>query len=273
MPGKFSLSACIVTYNEENKIRNCLNSVAWADEIIVVDSFSTDNTVEICREFTDRITERPWKGQIDQKSFALSQAQHEWILLIDADEILSPGLIEEIKVELSKNNIKHDGFYFPRRVYYLGRWIDHGEWYPDYKLRLFRRVKGHIGGVEPHDKVELTHLSAKQRVSRTDRVKHMKEDLWHFTYNNIFDQAQTLNEFSSTSAEEMAKQGKSFHLSQILLRPITRFITGYIIRGGFKDGIPGLIIATASSFYVFLKYSKLWEIQTQSRVQNRRSKE
>ena len=259
---KFSLSVCVVTYNEEGNIRDCLKSVAWADQIVVVDSFSSDKTTEICREFTDEVVQREWKGQIDQKNFALSRAKHDWVLLIDADERLSPGLIEEIKEELSKKNFEYDGFYFPRHVYYLGRWINHGEWYPDYKLRLFRRAKGRIGGVEPHDKVELT---GKQ-------VKYLKGDLWHFTYKNISAQMETLNRFSSISAQEMAKQGNAFQPFQILSRPIIRFITGYIIRNGFRDGMPGFIIAVASSFYVFLKYFKLWELQNESKVQSLRSR-
>lgn len=257
---KFSLSVCVVTYNEEKNIRDCLESVAWADEIIVVDSFSSDKTTEICREFTDEVVQREWKGQIDQKNFALRCAKQDWVLLIDADERLSPKLIKEIKKELSRKNSEYDGFCFPRHVYYLGRWINHGEWYPDYKLRLFRKAKGRIRGVEPHDKVELTGR----------QVKYLKGDLWHFTYENIFAQVETLNKFSSISAGEMAKQGKAFHPFQILFRPIIRFITGYIIRGGFRDGMPGFIIAVASSLYVFLKYFKLWELQNESKVQSRR---
>ncbi len=263
MRNKASLSVCIVTYNEEKNIRDCLKSVAWADEIIIVDSFSSDKTVEICREFTDVVVQREWKGQIDQKSFALTRAKHEWVLLIDADERLSPELVEEIKEELSKGNVEYDGFYFPRLVHYLGRWINHGEWYPDYKLRLFRRTKARIGGVEPHDKVDLTG----------GHLKYLKGDMWHFTYKNIFDQVQTLNRFSSISAQEIAKQGKAFHPFQVLLRPIIRFVTAYIIRGGFRDGIPGLIIAVISSFYVLLKYFKLWELQNQPKVRNPGRKE
>ena len=258
MREKFGVSVCIVTYNEEKNIRDCLKSVAWADEIIVVDSFSSDRTTEICKEFTDKTMQRPWKGQIDQKSFALSCAKHDWILLIDADERLSPGLIEEVKRELLEDNGQYDGFHFPRHVYYLGCWIDHGEWYPDYKLRLFRKAKGRGGGVEPHDLVEL----------EGGRSKYLKEDLWHFTYGNIFDQVATLNKFSSISAKEMETQGRLFSLFQVLLRPLARFVTGYIIRGGFKDGIPGFIIAVTSSFYVFLKYSKLWELGIRHKVQD-----
>jgi glycosyltransferase involved in cell wall biosynthesis len=252
MSDKVPVSVCIITYDEEKNIRRCLESVAWAEEIIVVDSLSDDRTVEICREFTDKVTQRSWKGQIDQKTFALSCAHHEWVLLIDADERLSPGLIEEVKRELSEGKEDWDGFCFPRRVHYLGRWINHGEWYPDYKLRLFRKSKARIGGEEPHDRVELVGKG---------RVKYLKEDLWHFTYKDISDQVSRLNNFSSISAREMAKHGRAFHIAQILLRPPVRFITGYILRGGFRDGIAGFIIAVVSSFYVFLKYSKLWELR------------
>ena len=249
-----SLSVCIVTYNEEDNIRGCLESVSWAEEIIVVDSLSNDRTTEICREYTDRVIQRKWNGYIDQKSFALKQASGEWVLFIDADERLSPGLIEEIKEEISKENNEYDGFYLARHIYYLGRWINHGEWYPEYRLRLFKRSKGCIGGIEPHDKVELT---AAGRV----RVKYLKGNMHHFTYKNISAQIRTINKFSSISAEEMNKTGKNFHIFRLLFHPPARFITGYILRGGFKDGIPGLIIAVTCSFHVFLKYCKLWELK------------
>ena len=249
-----SISVCIVTYNEEDNIRECLESVSWADEILVVDSLSNDRTVDICREYTDRIIQRKWNGYIDQKSFTLKHASGEWVLFIDADERLSPGLIEEIKKEISKENIEYDGFYLARHIYYLGRWINHGEWYPEYRLRLFRRTKGRIGGIEPHDRVELISPAGT-------RVKYLREDMWHFTYKTISDQIRTINKFSSISAEEMHKRDKKFYISQILLHPPARFITGYILRGGFRDGIPGFIIAVTCSFHVFLKYCKLWELK------------
>ena len=249
-----SLSVCIVTYNEEDNIRECLKSVSWADEIIIVDSLSDDRTVEICRQYTDRVIRRKWNGYIDQKSFALEHATGEWVLFIDADERLSPGLIKEIKKEIKKENNEYDGFYLPRHIYYLGRWINHGEWYPEYRLRLFKRSKGRIGGIEPHDKVELT------ATGRT-RVKYLREDMHHFTYKNISAHIQTINKFSSISAKEMEKMGKNFHIFRLLLHPPARFITGYILKGGFKDGIPGLIIAVTCSFHVFLKYCKLWELK------------
>lgn len=249
-----SLSVCIVTYNEEENIRECLESVSWAEEIIVVDSLSDDRTVEICRQYTDRVIQRKWNGYIDQKSFALEHATGEWVLFIDADERLSPGLIKEIKKEISKENNEYDGFYLPRHIYYLGRWINHGEWYPEYRLRLFKRSKGRIGGIEPHDKVKLT---AQGRM----RVKYLREDMRHFTYKTLSDQIRTIDKFSSISADEMDKTGKNFHISQLLLHPPARFITGYILRGGFRDGIPGLIIAVTCSFHVFLKYCKLWELK------------
>lgn len=262
MSDKIPLSVLIVTRNEEENIRACLESVAWAEEIIIVDSLSEDGTVAICREFTDKVIRRPWKGYVDQKSFALSRAQHAWALLIDADERMSPGLIEEVKKELLDDKGTWDGFFFPRRVYYLGRWIKHGEWYPEYRLRLFRRSKGAVVGEDPHDRVELVGGG---------RVKYLKEDLWHFTYKDIFHQVAQLNNFSSISVGEMAKRGRKFHLYQVLLRPLAAFVTGYFLKRGFKDGTPGFIIAVVSSFHVFLKYSKLWELTRLSTVHSPQS--
>ncbi len=245
-----NISACVVTYNEENNIRRCLESLKWVDEIIVVDSFSTDRTIKIVREFTERIFCREWKGQIDQKGFALNCTKGEWVLLLDADECLSPALTEEIKATLGASMTQDcDGFYFPRCVHYLGKWIRHGEWYPDYKLRLFRRSKGEIGGVEPHDKVIIK-----------GKAGYLKNDLQHFTYENIAHQISTMNDFSGISAGAMKERGRRFHLYQILLRPLVRFISGYVLRWGFIDGIAGLIIAFISSFGVFSKYAKLWEL-------------
>ncbi len=250
------VSACVVTYNEENNIRRCLGSLSWVDEIVVVDSFSTDRTTKIAREFTDRIFYREWKGQIDQKSFALDCTRGEWVLLLDADECMSPALVEEAKRELTGGRERWDGFYFPRCVYYLGRWIRHGEWYPDYKLRLFRKGRGRIEGVEPHDKVILN-----------GRAKYLKNDLWHFTYEDIAHQISTMNDFSGISAVAMRGQGRHFHLYQVLLRPIATFLRGYILKGGFIDGTAGLIIAFVSSFGVFLKYAKLWELSAKKSKQ------
>ncbi len=242
------VSACIVVFNEERNIKRCLESVSWADEIVVVDSFSTDRTVEICSEFTSRVYKREWKGYIDQKRYALEQAGHEWVVFVDADERMSPGLIREVQEELAGDSGEWDGYYFPRHVYYLGRWVLHGEWYPDYKLRLFRKRCGSIRGVEPHDRVALE-----------GRTRRLRSPLWHFTYRSIGDQVDRINDFSSISAEVMEDEGTRFSMLALLGRPAAAFIRGYFLRRGFRDGIPGLIVAFSISFGVFVKYAKLWE--------------
>lgn len=243
------VSVCIVAYNEEKNIRDCLESVKWADEIIVVDSLSHDKTVEICRNYTDRIYQRPWPGHIEQKNYALDLANHEWILAIDADERLSPSLIEEVTGELKFSGDTINGYYFPRHSYYLGRWINHGGWYPDYKLRLFKRNKGRWGGKNPHDRIILSEGS----------TRYLKEDLWHYVYRDISHQLKTVDSFSRITADIMEKEGNPFPLTQLVFRPPIKFIETYIIKRGWLDGLPGFIISIISSFYVFLKYAKLWE--------------
>ncbi len=249
------ISVCIIAFNEENNIRSCLESVKWVDEIIVVDSLSQDKTVDICRNYTDRIYERPWPGHIEQKNFALGLANNEWILAIDADERLSPSLTEEIVRELKFSGNTIDGYYFPRHSYYLGRWINHGGWYPDYKLRLFKKKKGQWGGKNPHDRVMLKGTAG-----------YLKEDLWHYVYRDISHQLKTVDNFSRITAGIMEKESGSFSLSQLVFRPPIKFIETYIIKKGWLDGMPGFIISIISSFYVFLKYAKLWE--TKQRQQN-----
>jgi glycosyltransferase involved in cell wall biosynthesis len=244
------ISACIITYNEENNIKDCLESVKWLDEIIVIDSFSNDKTVEICQQYTDKIYQRTWPGHIEQKNFAVEKASYDWILAIDADERLSPPLVEEIKREFNIVDNSIDGYYFPRHSYYLGRWINNGGWYPDYKLRLFRKKNARWGGKNPHDQVIMK-----------GSTKYLKEDLWHYVYRDLSHQLKTVDNYSHITAKIMQKDGKSFSLIKLLFRPPIKFIETYIIKKGFKDGFPGLIISIVSSFYVFLKYAKLWEIK------------
>jgi len=254
------ISCCIVCYNEERNIRRCLESVKWCDEIVVVDSFSTDRTVEICREYTHRVIQRAWPGYVEQKRFALSQATHEWVLNVDADEEVSPELRDEILAVLRRNDPAVDGFYVPRLVYYLGRWWWHG-WYPGYRLRLFRKPKVRWGGVNPHEKVLLR--------GQADRLQG---NLYHYTYEDIGDHLQTLNSLTEVAAREMARRGKRARLSHLSLHPVWRFLRFYLLRGGIRDGVPGLFVAVTSAFYVLLKYAKLWEhtihLHDQGQAQN-----
>ncbi len=246
-----AISACITAGNEERNIRRCLESVRWADEIVVVDSFSTDRTVDICREFTARVYQHKWLGYIGQKNLIKDLAKGPWILFLDADEEISPSLREEIDAEFnSGNNAQFAGYEFPRMVRYLGRWITHGDWYPDTKLRLFRKEHGVCGGKEPHD-----------RTLVNGKVRRLRSPLYHYTYTDISNQMSTLNRFSTISAEGKFDEGERFRIAKLLFNPTFRFVRCYILRRGFLDGLPGLIIAANTAYGVFAKYAKLWEIE------------
>ncbi|MGE0826593.1 MAG: glycosyltransferase [Candidatus Binatia bacterium] len=262
-----AISCCIICFNEEANIRRCLESVKWCDEIVIVDSFSIDRTVDICHEYTNRVIQRPWPGYVEQKRFVLSQASHEWVLNVDADEEVSPQLRHEILTVLRHNHPDVDGFYVPRLVYYLGRWWWRG-WYPGYRLRLFRKAKVRWGGVDPHEKVLLR--------GQADRLRG---PLYHYTYDDIHDHLRALNGLTEVSSRELALRGKRTRWSDLLLRPLWRFVRFYFFRGGFRDGVPGFFVAVTSAFYVFLKYAKLWErtvggyADTETQHSPRRSRE
>lgn len=242
------ISACVTAGNEEDKIAECLKSLQWCDEIIVVDSFSTDQTFEISKQYATRVDQHPWEGYIAQKNYIRSLAKHPWILFVDADEVVSEGLRREIEEEFERGPGETMGYQFPRMVYYLGKWIRHGEWYPDIKLRLFRKDRGHSEGQEPHDRVVVD-----------GPVKTLKAPLYHFTYDDMADHIHTLNRFSTISANGKFEHDTPFRWSDLLLRPQWRFFKSYVVKRGFLDGRQGFIIAMMSAFGVFIKYAKLME--------------
>ena len=246
-----NISVCIIAGNEEQNIRRCIESATWASEIIVVDSFSTDRTVEICREYTDRVYQHEWLGYIGQKNLIKDMAKGPWILFLDADEEISAELRDEIIEEFNSDKIKNvNGYEFPRMVRFLGRWITHGDWYPDIKMRLFRKDKGVCGGKEPHD-----------RTTVEGRVKRLKAPIYHYTYTGITDQLSSMNRFTSISAKGKFDENRRFKISDVVFRPVLRFFRCYILKQGFLDGIPGFIIAITVAFGVFAKYAKLWELE------------
>ena len=248
MSDRVPISVTVLTFNEEDRIRDCLESVKWADEIIVVDSLSTDGTLEIVKEYTDRIVQRPWPGYVEQKQFALEQATHEWLLNVDADERVSPELAQEIRNVVQQDDPSFAGWTMPRKTFYLGRWITRGGWYPDRKLRLVRRTKARWEGVEPHDRVVVD-----------GPVGRLRGDLHHLTYRDMADHLKRINRFTTAAAREMDERGKRFVRGHMLLNPIAKFLKMYLLRLGFLDGQAGFVIAVLSSYYVFLKYAKLWE--------------
>ena len=251
-------SACIITFNEERNILDALHSIEFADEIVVVDSRSTDRTREIVasfrgrsrdgREVIPRLIERDWPGHVEQKNFAIDQAAHDWVLCIDADERVSPELRAEIEHVLSRDPPPYDGYSMPRRTFYLGRWILRGGWYPDRKLRLFRRSHGRWGGTNPHDHV---HLDGRE--------KRLRGDLLHFSYREMADHVRTINSFTDIASREKARRRIRFPVLRMLVQPPFKFFKMYVLKQGFREGTAGLIVAVLGSFYVFLKYAKLWE--------------
>ncbi len=253
------VSCCIICFNEEQGIRRCLESVRWCDEIIVVDSFSTDKTVEICQGYATRVIQRAWPGYVEQKRFALSQTSHEWVLNIDADEEVSPPLQSEIQAVLQQDDPTADGFYIPRLVHYLGRWWWRG-WYPGYRLRFFRKHKVEWGGVNPHEKV-LLH----------GRAERLSSPLYHYTYTDISGHLHSMNSLTDISARGLMLRKRPRYLRDVLLRPLWRFVDFYFFRGCIREGRAGLFVAATAAFYVFLKYAKLWEQASDSAQRSSRN--
>ena len=245
---------CVITLNEEDNLRDCLESVKWADEIVLVDSFSTDRTLEIAREYTDRILQREWNGINDQRQFCLDQATHEWALCVDADERVSPELRDEIQAVFGGGEPNCDAFEMPRRTYYLGRWIRGSGWYPAHKTRLFRRSRGRFGDNDPHDKVIVDGVT-----------RQLTHGIDHYTYRDIAHHFSTVNSFSTIAAKRLFAKGKRSSFWPMLFKPPWRFFWQYVLRRGFRDGALGLIIGIASAYSVFLRSAKLWEMTQQER--------
>ncbi len=245
------ISVTIITYNEEKNIERCLKSVETiADELIIVDSFSSDKTEKIARKFNIHFIQNKFEGHIEQKNFAITQAKHNYILSLDADEVLSPKLLELIKEV--KNNWQYDAYYFNRLNNFCGKWIKYSGWYPDKKLRLWDKRKAKWGGTNPHDTV----------VCQADCTKkYLKADLLHYSFYSIKQHVEQINKFSQIGALALHKKGEKSSLFLIVFSPIFMFIKTYFIKLGFLDGFYGFIIAVNSAHAKFLKYTKLRELE------------
>jgi len=243
------ISAVIITHNEEKSLEGALQSVAGvASEIVVVDSFSTDNTVKIAKKYTDRLFERAWTNFADQKNFANSKASHPWILSLDADERVSPELCAELE-DLKKTEPDCACFSIPRQVFYLGRWIRHSGWRPDRKLRLFRKDKAHWEGEYVHEKLVVEGPVGK-----------LTGSLHHFTYRNIAEHLARINQFSDLGAQKLYAQQKKCRWYHLLFLPFFRFLRAYVWKRGFLDGFAGLVISVLTGYGIFVRYAKLREI-------------
>ena len=245
---KLPISLVIITLNEEAHIERCIRSALFVDDIVVVDSFSTDRTVEIANNCGARVFQEKWRGFGPQKAFAASQAKYPWVLSLDADEAISPELAEEIQ-KIFSNLEPEVGYLIPRKSYHLGRWIGYGGWYPDYQLRLFNKDKSQWNAAALHEKVEV-----KER-------KRLKSPLLHWVFDDLSDQVITNDRYSSLGAKQLHESGKGFSYFKLFTKPVSKFIECYLFKRGFMDGIPGFIIAVGASYSIFLRFAKLWEIE------------
>jgi len=241
------VSVTIIAWNEEDRLKACLESVGWADEIIVIDAESTDKTVQVAREFTDKIWVRPWPGFAAQKNFALELAEGEWILSLDADERVTQELRSRIDAIVRADG-PADGYAIPRRNLFWGAWVRHGGLYPDYQLRLFRRGAGRFVDSAVHESVMVA-----------GRVEKVAEPLLHHSYRGLDDFVTRSNRYSTLAAAELVKRGGHPTLLGLALRPLGRFLSMYILRAGFLDGWRGFVLAVLYANYVFLRMAKAWE--------------
>jgi glycosyltransferase involved in cell wall biosynthesis len=247
-----SLTVITLTLNEERNIAECLSSVRWADEIIVIDSGSTDRTVEIVREYTDNVVMVEWNGYGAARNLGISRARGDWILWLDADERVPGELADEIKTILRSPDNRIKGYRIARRAYFLGRWIRHAGWYPARTTRLFPSSGGTFTETKVHESLRVEGALADT-----------KNDLLHFTDPDLKHYFVKFNRYTSLAAEDMQQEGRIFSLRDLLLRPPFLFFKMYVLRRGFLDGMQGLILSVVSAGYVFTKYAKLRELKRQ----------
>jgi (heptosyl)LPS beta-1,4-glucosyltransferase len=244
------LTVTVITRNEAANIEGALESVRWADEIVVVDSHSADETVALARKYNARIVVHDWAGYSAQRNYAAEIASNDWILALDADERVPTELAVEIQRIMREGSV-HGGYRMPRISYYLGRWIRGTDWYPDYQLRLYDRRVGRFNGKRVHESVELTY-------GRPGQLQH---DLQHYPYRDISDHVTSIDHYTTLAAEEWFAEGRRTNAIEFAVHPPVAFLRNYFARRGFRDGAAGFLISILNSYYVFLKVLKLWELQ------------
>jgi len=238
------ITATIIAVNEERNIARAVESLRCCDEILIIDSGSTDRTVELAQNLGARVIEAGWRGFAGQKNWAAGEATYDWILSLDADEALSESLEAEI-LALKKDGPRFDGYTMPRMANYLGRWILHSGWYPDRKVRLYLRSKGKWVGDYVHESV---HVEGK--------VGHLESNILHFTCESLSEHVKTMDRYTTLAAQELVARKQPVSLERMLFHPLWTFLKSYFFQRGFEDGLEGLIIAYMAAFYTFLKYSK-----------------
>ena len=242
-----TISLAVITKNEADNIERMISSASFVDEVVVVDSGSTDNTKQLCRDMGAVVIEQEWLGFAGQKQFAFDQCTSDWILSLDGDEALSSELAQEIQSAVTRCNDTVCAFSMPRLSFYLGRWIRHGGWYPDRKIRLTKRSKAQWQGNGLHEKLVVD-----------GEVKPLSKDILHWVYKDISHQVKTIDNYSTTHAEHAGKKG-NLYLIWGLVHMAGKFFECYIWKRGVLDGLAGLVIAVNSTWYTFLKHAKVWE--------------
>jgi len=251
------VSVTIITLNEAARLEEALESVSWADERIVVDSGSTDETLAIARAHADRVETRAWSGYADQKNYAASIARHDWILSLDADERVSLALGDEIRRRL-RTEPGERGYRVPRVSNYLGQWIRCTDWWPDWQLRLYDRRAGHWARMDVHESVRVD-----------GSVARLQGELLHHPYEDVADHLATIDKYTTIAAGEMFAQGRRSSWGRIAVHPPLAFFRNYVLRYGIRQGTPGLVVSTLNAYYVFLKFAKLWELQRKAQQEER----
>lgn len=254
------LSVAIITRNEAADLAAALDSVAWADEIVVVDSGSTDDTVAIARRFTDRVVVREWLGYAEQKNVAASLAHHDWVLSLDADERVTPTLAAEIRTLLAGAPICA-AYRVPRVAFHLGCWIRTTDWYPDRQTRLYDRRTARWTGAHVHEALAVD-----------GEVGTLRGELEHYPYRDLADHLETIARYTTLAARQMREQGRRAGLVQIAGHPPLAFLRNYLVRGGIRQGTVGLVVSAMNAYYVFLKFAKLWELERQTPEKSRPSR-
>ncbi len=251
------VSVAVITLNEAAHLQAALESVAWADERIVIDSGSTDDTVAIARAHADRVEIREWDGYAAQKNYAATLARHDWIFSLDADERVSLALGDEV-VHTLREEPSVRGYRMPRVTNYLGQWIRCTDWWPDWQLRLYDRRTGRWDRVHVHESVRVDGPTGR-----------LHGELLHYPYANISDHLETIDRYTTMAARELHAQGRRATWARLAVHPPLAFLRNYLLRGGIRQGTPGLVVSLINSYYVLLKFAKLWELQQAPAIDER----
>ena len=251
---KKKVSVVIVTKDEETNISECIKSVLWADEILVVDSESKDRTCDISRGLGADVIERKWIGYADQKNYGIQKAKNKWILSLDADERISDNLMKVLVEILDKDSI-YKGYKFPRKNIFFGKWLKNGDLWPDYQIRLFEKERASFNNRYVHESVQVD-----------GQVCKLDEPILHYSYDNVSEFFQRQKEYAILSAQESLKKKVSLNKTDIFFRPLWRFFRSYIIKSGWKDGLEGFIVSAGLAWYVFMRFAIILEFKRKNEI-------